>query len=421
MVKAIDVFLKQAWAIMPEWMDTLAAIAQRENEFHGNLEALEKKLGRPLGNTMAATVRNGVAIVPIEGPLFARADFFSQISGATSYDQLARDFTAAIEDPSVDAIVLNIDSPGGEVKGVSQLAQYIRDARGTKPIVAFVGGTCASAAYWLAAQADQIIASDTAVLGSIGVQMGFRVQEPRAGEKQIRFVSSNAPKKNEDPTTESGAAGVQRIVDDMEAVFLQAVADGRGTDTANVIENYGQGAVFVAADAQKRGIIDGVGTLEGVLNELISKGNLMDFESLTAADLAEKRPDLVASIKAEALAGVETVDADAIRAEGAAAERNRIMEIEALAMPGAEDLIATLKADASVTPDQAAVKVLKHLQAKGSAVAPANAGANHLASLRTTEAGLEVPAVTGASDVAPVVVDESEKIIAAAQAAGAIR
>src|SRR5574343_440870 len=419
-VKAIDVFMQQPWAIAPEWMDTLHSIAARENEYAGNLDALEKKLGRPLGNTMTATVRDGVAVIPVEGPLLAKANLFSKVSGATSYDVLATDLQAALDNPEVKSILLHINSPGGSVAGVSQLAQYIRDARQQKPVHAFVGDQAASAGYWLAAQAETITAADTAMIGSIGVQMSLTKGAQPDGEKSLRFISSNAPLKNADPETDAGAAEVQRVVNDIEQVFLQAVADGRDTTVENVLAQYGQGAVFVAAEAKKRGMIDGIGTYELVLMNLSQKGTSMELKSLTAEKLAAERPDIVEAIKAEALAGVEKVDANAIRSEAAAAERARILGIEALAMPGADALIAELKADATATPETAAIKVLQHLKANpAAAITPAagTANAGHIAHLRDTEAKLDkVPTAEGEGKA----MDDADKLIADAQAAGAI-
>lgn len=144
MKRAIEAILAANWAIQPEWLETIASIAERESEYHGNIEALQAKLGRPLGNTMTATVRDGVAILPVEGPLFRRANLMTEYSGASSYDTLARDFAQAEADPNVQAHLLQIDSPGGEVNGASEFAAMVAAAK--KPVWAYVGGTLASAA-----------------------------------------------------------------------------------------------------------------------------------------------------------------------------------------------------------------------------------------------------------------------------------
>jgi hypothetical protein len=100
---------------------------------------------------------------------------------------------------------MNIDSPGGEASGMHELAQAVYDMRDTMHITAYVGGSGASAAYWLASAAHQIVVDPTAILGSIGVQVAFAEPTAKAGEKVYKFVSSQSPNKNADAGTKAGA------------------------------------------------------------------------------------------------------------------------------------------------------------------------------------------------------------------------
>lgn len=386
-VKAIDAVLSGAWAIQPEALDVVASIAERESEYHGRPEALEAKLGRPLGNTMSVTVRDGVATIPFEGPMFRRANLMTMFSGATSYDMLARDFTAALEDPNVKAIIGYFDTPGGEITGCAELAAMISEARGKKPLIAYAGGSLCSAGIWLGSAFDRVIAAPTAMVGCLGVQMGYTVREPRAGEKTYRFVSSQTPLKNADPATEEGAAETKRTVDSLAQVFIDALAEYRGTTSENVLENYGKGAVFVAADALERGMIDGISTYETVLNNLSKpERKAMDLSKLTAAELAESRPDLVASIREAAVAEIKQPDVAAEREAAATAERTRISEIMAAAdgIAGAEAIVAAAIADPAKTSASVAVDLLKHVKL-GAASKPANPGAAHMSALKDAE------------------------------------
>jgi ClpP class serine protease len=412
MKKAIEAVLAQQWAIMPEMLDTITSIAERESEYHGNLQALEARLGRPLGNTMTATVRDGVAVIPLEGPLFRRANLMTEFSGATSYEVAARDFAQAMADPTVSAVMLNIDSPGGEVNGASELAQLV--AAADKPVWAYVGGTVASAAYWIASAADRIVTADTAIAGSIGVQSGYTVRDPKPGEKSYRFVSSQSPMKNASPETEAGAAQMQATVDALAQVFVETVARNRNTSVESVLQSFGQGAVFVAAEAKKRGMIDSIGTFESTLDALKQEINAMDYSQLTVASLTEHRADLVAEITAAAVAGVEKVDAAAVRAEGAKAERDRIAALEAMALPGTEELIAKFKAEGT-EPAAAAMEILKAAKAGG--VAQPGAGA-HLAALKKTEEALQAPAAGTGEDAKPTEEQAASAAIALARKAG---
>lgn len=395
-VKAIDALLARAWAITPEGMEQIASIAEREHVHAGNLEALEAKLGRPLANTQGMTIRDGVALLQVQGPTFAKANLFTRISGATSYDILATDFTAALEDPNVRAIVGVFDTPGGEVTGASELAAMFKAARGKKPMVAFVEGQMASAGYWTGSAFDKIIAADTGMIGSIGAQLGFRITEPKAGEKSYRFVSSVSPNKNASPETEEGAASYQRIADDMGQVFVNTVAANRNVTVEKVLESFGQGAVFVAADALERGMIDGIGTLESVISDLSKpKGKSMDYASLTAEQLAANRPDLVAAIGDQAVAKAG-VDVKAAEASAATAERTRITEIMSAAegIDGAESIVTAAIADPAKTSASVAIDLLKHVKAAGATTKPtaaANHGQQHLAALQDAEKSQPMP------------------------------
>lgn len=345
-----DLVAAQPWAIVPETLKTIAAIARRENE---SPEAVEARMGRPLQNARAVSMRDGVALVPVTGPVFRYANLFTQVSGATSLDVLARDFTAAIDDAAVKAIVLVMDSPGGQANGIAELAAMIRAGAGKKPVVAYVDGAAQSAAYWLASAASEIIVSSTAMLGSIGAVVALDTQKSKG---TVEIVSSQSPNKRPDVTTEAGRAQIQTLIDSLAQVFLEDVARYRGTDAATVLAEFGQGASFIASDAVRRGMADRVSTLEEVIAGLAGspakKGApYMAIENGTPAAatpaidrayLAANHPDLLA----------------ACQTEGATAERKRILDIQALAMRGHEALVADLVADGQTSAPEAAVKIL---------------------------------------------------------------
>jgi capsid assembly protease len=410
--RALDAVLAAHWAITPEYLDLIASIAEREHEFAGNLEALESKLGRPLGNTMTASIRDGIATIPVEGAMFKRASWFQAVSGATDYTTIAKDLTAALEDPNVRGIMLQIDSPGGEVAGITDLVSMITGA--SKPVWAHIDGTGASAAYWIASAADKVIASPSAVIGSVGVQIGMKLAEPRAGEKTYRFVSSQSPLKNASPDTEAGAQQIQTLVDDLAAVFIESAASNMGVTVEHALANFGQGGVMVASKALDAGMISSISTFESAFAALKKEISSMDYSNLTAQALAENRPDLVAEFKAQGVASVDQVDVAAARADAAKTERERILAIQGLAMPGAEDVIAKAIAEGT---DQStsAVHVLKAVQAKS-----AGAGAKALENIKGAEQTMTPP---NASGEAGDITDEQKAIahMDALREAGVIR
>jgi len=256
-IRALDLIIDTPWALRAEALEQLLTIAARANEAP---EALAARLGRPLDNTRTVTVRDGTAIIPITGPIFRRANLFTEVSGATSVEILANDLDAALQDPAISRIVLEIDSPGGQATGIADLAAMIRAATASKPILAYVDGMAASAAYWLAAAASQIVTSPTGLLGSIGVVGSYRPEK----DGPIKIISSLSPLKQATPDTEAGRAEAQRVVDELAAIFVADVAQYRGTTADTVARDFGRGGVLVGAAAVAAGMADAVASFESL-------------------------------------------------------------------------------------------------------------------------------------------------------------
>ena len=263
-MRAIDLATTTPWLITESSLRSILEIAARENL---SIEAVEAQLGRRLDNTETTTIRDGVAIIPMTGPIFRYANLFSRVSGATSTEVLARDYHEALANPAVRAILFHVDSPGGEATGIHELANAIAAGRGQKPIVAYVEGLGASAAYWLASAADEIVVDATAALGSIGVVMTLAARD-KAAAREIEIVSSQSPNKRPDVTTERGRGQIQTIVDAMADVFVSSVAANRGVTTETVLADFGQGGLFVGQAAVTQGLADRLGSFEGVVAEL---------------------------------------------------------------------------------------------------------------------------------------------------------
>lgn len=366
-MKALEIASTQPWAILPVMLETIVSIASRETD----PEAVAAKLGRPLENTYKTEIRDGVAILPITGPVMRYANLFSKVSGATSIDVLATDFNEALNNPNVKAIVLEIDSPGGTVSGVNELAEMVYAARGKKPITAYVSGMGASAAYWLACAADEIALDATASVGSIGVvsvQTDDTERKAKAGIKDIQIVSSVSPRKRPDLGTEEGRADVQALVDSMANVFVNTVARNRGVSIDTVLTDFGQGGLLVGADAIKAGMAERIGSLESVIAGLsgLTKGVTM------TNPLKSEAPEL----SAEIIAAQYPTIAEGFRLEGATRERERIRAVEEQLIPGHEALIQSLKFDGKTTSAEAAVQILAAIkQANNSMLANLKADA----------------------------------------------
>lgn len=213
-------------------------------------EAIAREMGKDMKDTNAASIRDGVAVIKVSGPLFRYANLMTRICGATSYELLAQDFNKAVQNPNIKGILLDIDSPGGEVNGCSELSDMIYQARGTKPIIAYASGACCSGAYWIASACDKILAADTAILGSIGVVSIFEKDDE---DKTIEIVSSQSPNKRPDINTEEGKAKIQARVDELAEVFIAKVARNRGISEDDVVNNFGAGDVSVGQHAVRNG------------------------------------------------------------------------------------------------------------------------------------------------------------------------
>lgn len=252
------------WAMLPEKLHAVFEIAARENL---DIEAVAEKLGRSLDNTRAATMRDGVASIPIVGAIFPRASLFAAISGGVSADDIAIDLRAALDNPAVHSILLEVDSGGGDVNGIAEVAAMIRAANAQKPVVVYGRDLVASAAYWLAAAAGEVVIASTAMVGSIGI-IGTVGDPTKQTSKSVEFVSSQSPHKRPDPNSQAGGARIQARVDEVAAIFIADVARYRGVSVERVAADFGQGDVLVGAAAVKAGLADRLGSYEGVIAEL---------------------------------------------------------------------------------------------------------------------------------------------------------
>lgn len=361
-MRAWEAAANEPWAITETSLQTILEIAARDQK--DDLEAVAARLGRPLQNTRTVTMRDGVATVPVSGPIFRHANLFTQISGATSIEMLAKDFTEALDNPEVSAIILNMDSPGGQVTGTAEFAEMVYQARGKKPVVAYVDGMAASAAYWIASAADSVVVSKTAEVGSIGVIGTVMDDSPKPGSGAYRFISSQSPNKRVDPSSDEGASQIQARIDDLAATFIADVARHRGVSAEDVAANFGRGAVVLPAYALSAGMVDEISTYEELHRRLAGqKGrvahspmvNAKETPAMTEATAAAPdTPVITAAYIAEAHADI----AAAFRAEGAKAERDRLAGIDAVTLPGLEKIAAECKADIDCTPEAAAVKMV---------------------------------------------------------------
>jgi len=354
------------------------------------IDAVMTRPGERLSEQSLAVRRGPVAVLPVRGPIFRYAGLFDDISGATSIARLATSFQEALDAPGIEAVVLAVDSPGGQVAGTNEFADMVYAARNEKRIVAYVNGAAASAAYWIASAASEIVVDPTAELGSIGVVIGTR----KADDDVIEIVSTVSPKKRVDPATDEGRAELLQRADAIAAVFVAAVARNRGVDEETVVTDFGRGGILVGEAAIAAGMADRLGNMEGLIAELAAGPGTNDGNGSTRRGTIMSKDDN----KNTALAvTIETVAQDHpdiaahFRAEGAKAERERIAAVMELGDKPADGSLAAklweMAMDGETTKEKAALAVLER-QKKAAVEAAADLAAD----------AAEIPVVDTAHD-----------------------
>lgn len=259
------------WAVLPEVLETVRAImASRLAGESLTAEDVRERIEaarRDGGDRRGQRADGGVGILPLYGLLTPRADMMSELSGATSMESFRRDLRAMLADPDIASIVMDVDSPGGFVEGIPETAAELRRARDQKPIVAVANTYMASAAYYLASQASEVVASPSSYVGSIGVlalHQDLSAMYEKAGVKTtvIRAGKYKAEGNEYEPLSEDALAYRQQMIDEHYDMFVTDVAKGRGVRKSAVASGYGEGRVLLAGPALAAGMVDRIATLD---------------------------------------------------------------------------------------------------------------------------------------------------------------
>ena len=386
-MKILDI-LTSPWSICPEKMAEIRNIYQAHMRGPKiDWKEMETRVGLALAGDINPDepyqIMNGIAVIPVKGVLTKGLSFFSFIFGGSSMKQIGIAFQAALDDPLVKSILLDVDSPGGTVDGTEELAQAIFEARGQKPIIAYTDGMMASGAYWIASAADEIfISGDTVMVGSIGV-VATHIDQSKAdeamGEKWTEITGGRYKRlaSGHRPLTDEGAAYLQEQVDYLYAHFVDTVAQNLGVDQETALA-MADGKIFIGKQAIEAGLVDGFEAFSDLINSAeVSAGQQFSAkgENMNLEEFKTKHPDIYALAVAEGKAAGTVEGAaegkaagiDEGKVLGAAAERQRIADVRAQLIPGHEALIDQLAADGKTTGPEAAMKVVaaeKTLKAK---------------------------------------------------------
>jgi len=274
-------FLSTPWALMPERLNAVSAVMARwsshapaSNEVLAGID-VDKVTREARRQTATSVSGGGIAVLPLYGVITQRGNMIEDVSGpgSVSTQKFASALRQALADESVSQILIDIDSPGGSVYGVAELADEIVAARAQKPIIAIANSLAASAAYWIGCSASEFYVTPGGEVGSIGVwQAHFDYSQALAAEGVTPTLISAGTYKVEGnpyaPLDPEAQAFMQSRVDDYFLAFSKAVAKGRGVPIAQVRNGMGQGRVLGADGALEQKMVDGVVTLDEAIRKM---------------------------------------------------------------------------------------------------------------------------------------------------------
>ncbi|MCB4365410.1 S49 family peptidase [Hydrogenophaga taeniospiralis] len=430
--------LTSPWAILPDSLREIQQIyATHLKGDKIDIPSLEARLGRPLANEQQRyQVREGgVAVLPIEGVIAPKANLFTEISGGASAQMLTQQVLSAAADSRVKGLVLSIDSPGGSVFGTPELAAAISQVSREKPVVSVSDATMASAAYWIGSAANAVyITGPTVNVGSIGVytRLGVSQADPTATEF-VRGKYKRSAINGQAPSAEYMAYFEARL-DHLYSVFVDTVAAQRGVSSEQALEHMADAREFIGQQAIDAGLADGFATVDAIVERMatnpaqyanrrkavfalgglsaepagvLAGGTPQPTEPvlLGAPDPTQGKPTM--TITREQIAAEAPELLQALMAEGASAERERIQAVEAQLIPGHEALIASLKFDGKSGPGEAAMAI--------------NAAERNLRTAAAQAAAAEAPkpvAIVPGATITAVLPSAAEQAAAAAAGAG---
>jgi signal peptide peptidase SppA len=283
MLRNVVGLLARPWAITPEGFETVCAIIDRraagvrlsDDEIQAVIAESRAEFEARHAAALAPAQQSGgsVAVISLYGTITPRPVMSVSGGGGAPLTKFMDAFRQADADPNVRAILLDIDSPGGSVEMVAEAAAMIAGA--STPVTAIANTMAGSAAYYLASQADEIVASPSALVGSIGV-FARHVDESGALEQEglkVTLVSAGTYKTEGnpyEPLSETARESMQAMVDEFYGAFVDAVASGRGVSSDEVRSGFGQGRILTAPAALAAGMVDRIDTFDATVDRLLA-------------------------------------------------------------------------------------------------------------------------------------------------------
>lgn len=305
----------------------------------GKLDAdLSLNLNKPAGDaSQYLRVTSGTAVLPVMGGLTHRASMMDAMctGGLSSYDGLTKAFNEAMADDTVERIVMHVDSGGGQATGCFDLAQHIMANRGSKPIICYVDGMAASAAYALACAADEVIASPHADVGSIGVIMVHEDYSKMLAKEGIEatIIKAGANKGMGSPyapLSKEAKETMQARIDDLYDSFTGLVSDARGAKMSQADAKATEASVYNAQEALSIGLIDKIMTPDEFVSYISPSNPSSSVAQKPVVAQAEETSNQVTEMTEQELAEMNELRAFKAQAEQAKADAALAQEVSGI-------------------------------------------------------------------------------------------
>jgi len=320
----------QIWAMEPTHLNNMASVLRRWStgavaspEVMAEVRAAQEvRAARAKTNN---AIGGGIAVLELAGIIAPKATIVDEVSGGgtASLQDFGKMLDAAVLDNSIGAIIINFDTPGGNVVMTPETAAKVLAARATKPVYGFVSGMCASAGYWIGSACTELYATQSATVGSIGVYTSH-IDESAAMAKEgyaMEYISAGTFKVEGNslgPLGDEARAFTQSQINDFYGMFTSAVAKGRGVPVASVRDGFGQGRCLLAKPSLDAGLIDGICSFEDV----VAKARK------TIRTNNNTKAEVLAPVMAESLElPVEGIDVAGVLTHNKHATRARLLQV----------------------------------------------------------------------------------------------
>lgn len=270
--RIVEAVFNTPWAIMPDKMDAIVEFINIKAAGH-DVDVMPEAAMHSTSSSSGS-----VQVIPVHGVISHRIHMVNNISGAggTSTEMLGILIDRAVNDPNVKTIVLDIDSPGGSVSGVEEVAEKIYQARQVKPIIGVANALAASAAYWIGSACSSFSITPSGMAGSIGVltaHTDVSAYEEKEGFKTTMISAGKYKVEGHqfEPLAEDAKESIQSVINEYYEAFVSAVARNRGATVQDVKNGYGEGRALTARDAVKAGLVDKIETIDQVLERVTKR------------------------------------------------------------------------------------------------------------------------------------------------------